>query len=154
MKVAVAVDHAGYTAKSAVIDKLRELGHEVVDLGTHSIDPVDYPDYAARGARAVSSGECDRAVLVCGTGVGMQLAANKITGVRAAAPYDEYTTRMCRTHNDTNVCCLGARNMSAERMAEILELWLGLPFEGGGRHQRRVEKIRALEDCSQPHKNV
>lgn len=144
MKVAVAADHAGYPVKGAVILRLRERGHDVTDLGTWGSDPADYPDFAEVGARCVTDGRSERAVLLCGTGIGMSIAANKVPGIRAAAPYDEYTARVSRTHNDTNVCCFGVRTLSLDTILHLLDVWMGTSFEGG-RHLRRLEKIRRLE---------
>ncbi|MBI4567923.1 MAG: ribose 5-phosphate isomerase B [Planctomycetes bacterium] len=144
--VALASDHAGVEACLALAAALREAGHEVLHLGPAKPDPVDYPDFAARVARAVASGQAACGVLICGTGIGMGMAANRFRGVRAAVAHDEYTARMSREHNDANVLCLGSRVVPAARVAEIVRLWLATPFLGG-RHAGRVAKIDA---CHEP----
>ena len=144
MRIAVGADHRGYLIRGRVIDSLHRLGHEVVDLGTHSDEPVDYPDIAAAVARLVSQGEVDRGILICGTGLGMCIAANKFPNVRAAPCHDDLTAEMSRRHNDLNVLCLSA-DMLGERLVDrMVDIWLNTPFEGG-RHARRVEKITGLE---------
>jgi ribose 5-phosphate isomerase B len=137
-------DHAGVGAKAAMRSHLEARGHEVLDLGTATEAPVDYPDLAASGARAVASGKAERGVFFCGSGIGVSIAANKVRGVRAALVHDESGAEMSRRHNDANVLCLGARTTPAETMARLVDLWLATPFEGG-RHQRRVEKIARIE---------
>ncbi|MHC5078430.1 MAG: ribose 5-phosphate isomerase B [Planctomycetota bacterium] len=144
MKIALGSDHAGPDVKSRIAEALREAGHEVLDMGTEGTASVDYPDFASRVARAVASGEAERGVLVCGTGIGMAMAANKVKGIRAAVCHDEYTVRMTRRHNDANVLCIGARVLPAARIVDLTQLFLSEPFEGG-RHAGRVEKIMALE---------
>lgn len=144
MKLAVGMDHAAFPLKEELLGVLRALGHTVVDLGTCDAGSCDYPDFAAAVARAVASGECDRGVLLCGTGIGMSIAANKIPGIRAALIGDEKSAELSRQHNDANVFCAGARLHPTLRIAELLKIWLSTPFEGG-RHQRRVDKITALE---------
>ncbi|MBI2900022.1 MAG: ribose 5-phosphate isomerase B [Planctomycetes bacterium] len=144
MKIAVGADHAGFRIKDELKKRLAALGHSVEDAGTDSEQSVDYPDFAERVGRAIAEGRADRGVLVCGTGIGMSIAANKIAGVRAAVVTDPLTAEMSRRHNDANVFCAGARVLAPEKIAELLDLWLKTPFEGG-RHERRVEKIRRLE---------
>ncbi|MHC5036434.1 MAG: ribose 5-phosphate isomerase B [Planctomycetota bacterium] len=144
MKIALGSDHAGPDVKSRIAEALREAGHEVLDMGTEGTASVDYPDFASSVARAVASGEAERGVLVCGTGIGMAMAANKVKGIRAAVCHDEYTVRMTRRHNDANVLCIGARVLPAARIVDLTQLFLSEPFEGG-RHAGRVEKIMALE---------
>jgi ribose 5-phosphate isomerase B len=144
MKVAIGADHAGFAVKEEIKTVVRALGHAVIDKGTSSEASVDYPDYAAQVARAVAAGEAERGVLICGTGVGMCIAANKVPGVRAALVSDEKTAELSRQHNDANVFCAGARVHPTLRIAEMLKVWLSTPFEGG-RHQRRLEKIQGLE---------
>lgn len=147
MRIAIGADHAGYALKEVLAAYMRERGIEVIDFGTHSPDSVDYPDYARVVAEAVARGEADFGVLICGTGIGMSIAANKVPGIRAAAVSDVYSARMSRAHNDANILCMGGRVVGPGLAIEILETWLRTPFEGG-RHARRVEKIRALEtDC-------
>ncbi len=145
MKIAAAADHAGWKDKEWLVGRLRSLGHEVADFGTDSEESCDYPDYAARAARAVASGDCDKGVLVCGTGIGMAIAANKIQGIRAAACESVTAARYSRTHNDANVLCLGSRLTPRETMQEMVDVWLGAVFQGG-RHERRVRKIAALDE--------
>lgn len=144
MKICIASDHAGFDQKRNLADYLRGAGHEVVDLGPDSADRVDYPDFAALVARAVASGECARGVLVCGTGIGMAIAANKVHGVRAANVVTSEFAALSREHNDANVVTLSGRFVSEEENRRILDAFLGTEF-GGGRHAARVEKIMALE---------
>lgn len=147
MRIAIGADHAGYALKTILIAHLQAQGIEVMDLGTHSPDSVDYPDYARAVAEAVARGEADYGVLICGTGVGMSIAANKVPGIRAAAVSDVYTAKMSRAHNNANILCLGGRVVGPGLAQEILDVWLRTPFEGG-RHERRIAKIHALEaDC-------
>jgi ribose 5-phosphate isomerase B len=147
--VALGADHAGFPLKEDLKTWLISRGYDVVDLGTQSAESVDYPDFAVEVGNAVTAGKADRGVLVCGTGIGMAMAANKVPGVRAAACSDAYTARMSREHNDANILALGARITSREAAIEILELWLGAEF-AGGRHARRVDKIGALDHMREP----
>lgn len=140
MKIAVGADHAGFEAKEELKKMLETLGHVVMDVGTHSKDSCDYPDYARRVAEAVANRQVDRGVLVCGTGIGMSMTANKVRGVRASLITDPFTSEMSRRHNDANVFCAGARVLDVKKMKSLLKLWLKTPFEGG-RHKRRVAKI-------------
>lgn len=144
MKVAVGNDHGGLALKETVISLLRELGHDVIDLGTNSEESCDYPDYAGKVAEGVGSGAYDRGVLICGTGIGMSIAANKVKGVRAALCNEIFSARMARAHNDANILCLGARVVGAGVAAEIVRAFFETEHEAG-RHARRVEKIRLLE---------
>jgi ribose 5-phosphate isomerase B len=144
MKIVIGSDHAGYELKLYLREMLFGL-HQVIDIGTDGPDSVDYPDYAAKAARLVASGEAERGILVCGTGIGMSIAANKICGVRAALAFDLYTAMQSRRHVDANVLALGALVTGKGLAAEIVRVWLETPFEGG-RHDRRIEKIRRLED--------
>ena len=144
MKIVIGSDHAGYELKLYLREMLFGL-HQVIDIGTDGPDSVDYPDYAAKAARLVASGEAERGILVCGTGIGMSIAANKICGVRAALAFDPYTAKQSRRHVDANVLALGALVTGKGLAAEIVRVWLETPFEGG-RHDRRIEKIRRLED--------
>jgi ribose 5-phosphate isomerase B len=144
MRIAVGSDHRGVELRAKLVSYLNELGQEVVDLGTYNNEEVDYPDVAAVVARKVASNEVDRGILVCGTGVGMCIAANKIPGVRAAPCYDDITAEISRRHNDLNVLCLSS-DLLGEKLADrLVEIWLRTPFEGG-RHARRNEKIVAME---------
>ena len=144
VKVAIGSDHAGYELKQAVGPILREAGHEVVDVGTDSEDSVDYPVYASRAAHLVAGGEAERAVIVCGSGVGVSIAANKIDGIRAVNAHDPDEAEMSRRHNDANVLTLAGRRLPAADAAPIVERFLATEFEGG-RHERRVEEIAAVE---------
>jgi len=147
MKIAIAADHGGFVLKEALRGRLQALGHDVVDFGTHDTSSTDYPDYAAAVARAVAAGEFERGVLVCTTGVGMSIAANKVPGIRAALGVTEEEVRLTRAHNDANVLTLGARLVDEAAAARLAEIFLETQFEGG-RHARRVDKITALE---RPH---
>ena len=142
--IAVGADHAGFALKQAVRARLIERGHQVIDFGTHSTDSVDYPDFAALVACAVREGVAERGVLVCGSGIGMAIAANKVAGIRAAVAADAETARLSRQHNDANVLALGARTITPAQAADILDAWLDTPFEGG-RHARRVGKLAELD---------
>ena len=142
--IALGADHAGFQLKEAVKAWLLGRGHRVVDFGTDSTDSVDYPDFAAAVATAVSQGAAARGVLVCGTGIGMAIVANKIAGIRAAQCPDEASARISRQHNDTNVLALGARLTTGDAAIGIVETWLATAFEGG-RHRRRLDKVAALE---------
>jgi len=143
--IALGADHAGFALKEDLKAWLGARGFRVQDHGTFSAEAVDYPDVAARVAAAITAGRAARGVLVCGTGLGMAMVANKFPGVRAAACADVYTARMSREHNDANVLALGARVVDRARAIAILEVWLGTPF-AGGRHARRLAKIAALEE--------
>ena len=144
MRVAIGADHRGYDIRVKLVELVRQLGHEVIDVGSFSPDAVDYPDIAADVAHKVSHGEVDRGILTCGTGLGMCIAANKVHGVRAAPCHDDITAEMSRRHNDLNVLCLSG-DLIGEKLADhLVEIWLKTPFEGG-RHARRNIKIEALE---------
>jgi ribose 5-phosphate isomerase B len=144
MRISVGSDHRGFAVRSKLVDMLRRMGHEVDDVGAFSADAVDYPDVAAMVAGKVSRGEVERGILVCGTGLGMCIAANKFRGVRAAPCHDDLTAEMSRRHNDANILCLSADLLGERIIDRIIETWLATPFEGG-RHARRVEKILDLE---------
>lgn len=146
-KVLIACDHGGVDLKKQLAEDLASWDCEVVDLGVNDSTSVDYPDYALKVGRGVAAGEGDLGVLVCGTGVGMSIAANKVPGVRAAMVGDEYSARMARQHNDANVVCLGGRVLGPDRARAILEAFLDAEFEGG-RHQRRLDLITAAEKRS------
>jgi ribose 5-phosphate isomerase B len=143
-KIAIASDHAGLQGKEAIKQQLSRLGVEYEDLGTHSEESVDYPDYAERVAQAVVNGEVDRGILVCGSGIGMQIAANKVPGIRAALVWNAETARLCRQHNDANIVAVGARTTAPEVVEEIIEAYLNAEFQGG-RHAQRVEKLAQLD---------
>ncbi len=140
MKIICGADHAGVEAKDAIVAQLKAAGHEVVDAGTNGGDSVDYPDFANPVADAVSTGGAERGILVCGTGIGMSMAANKHPGVRAAVVTDAFTCEATRKHNNANVLCLGARVVDAAAIGDLVRIFLDTEFEGG-RHERRVAKI-------------
>jgi ribose 5-phosphate isomerase B len=144
MKVAIASDHRGFHLKEKVISLLKSKGHTVLDDGPASEASVDYPDFAALVAKKVSSHEVDRGILICGTGIGMAISANKFPGVRAAACADEVTAELSRRHNDLNVLCLSGDLLSSRVTERVVEIWMDTEFEGG-RHARRVDKIAELE---------
>jgi ribose 5-phosphate isomerase B len=144
MKIAVGSDHRGFAVKENLVQLLKRLGHEVIDCGTHDASSVDYPDIAAIVARQVSAAEVDRGILICGTGIGMCIAANKFPGVRAAPCHDDLSAEMSRRHNDLNLLCLSADMLGEKLIDRMVEIWLRTEFEGG-RHARRVEKIGQLE---------
>ena len=143
MRIAVGSDHAGFELKEELAERLRSGGHEVVDLGAYSTDRVDYPDFGAAVGRAVAAGEVEGGVCVCGSGIGIAMAANKIAGVRAATVHDVTSARLAREHNDANVICLGERLIGRVVAADAVDAWMGAKFEGG-RHVGRVEKLDAL----------
>jgi ribose 5-phosphate isomerase B len=143
MKIAFANDHAGVEMREPLLKLLHDGGHEVLDFGTETTDPVDYPDQAAKAARALEAGQADRVVLVCGTGIGMSMAANKFPGVRCALCTDAYAARMAREHNDANALALRGRRMDAEQNREILATFLNTAFSNEERHQRRVNKMES-----------
>ncbi len=143
MRIALASDHAGFVLKSALIRHIADLGHEIIDLGTDSTDSVDYPDFGAAIGQAVADGEADRGVAVCGSGIGICIAANKIAGVRAATVHDVTSARMTRLHNNANIMCVGERFVGEQVALDAADAFLSTEFEGG-RHTRRVEKINAL----------
>ena len=140
MIIVMASDHAGFELKELLAERARESGHEVVDLGPTSEDPVDYPDFAHHLARRIEEGQAERGVLICGTGVGMGIAANRHPGVRAALCHDAFTAELARRHNDANVLCMGGRTTGPGVAVQMLDIFLATPFDGG-RHGRRVEKI-------------
>jgi len=144
MKIALGSDHRGFYAKERIKALLEELGYDVNDLGTDGPQPFDYPDIAAPTARSVVQGKADRGILLCGTGLGMSITANKIAGIRAALCHDEITAQMSRQHNDSNILCLPADLIGEALMRRMVEVWLETPFEGG-RHGRRIEKICKIE---------
>jgi ribose 5-phosphate isomerase B len=144
MRIAIASDHAGFRLKEDLKGVIAAAGHAVTDLGTHDETPVDYPDYAAAVGRNVVSGRTDRGIIVCGSGAGAAIAANKITGVRCATCHDDATARNAREHNDANVLSLGARVVARGAALRMARIFLDTSF-GGGRHERRVRKIEALE---------
>jgi ribose 5-phosphate isomerase B len=144
VKIALGSDHAGFAGKTALVRALRRAGHRVIDAGPADGNRVDYPDFVAAVGRAVSAGRADRGVLVCGSGIGMAIAANKIRGVRAAVVWSEKTAGLAAAHNRANVLCLGGRLFRAPRLIRFVRIWLKTPFEAG-RHVGRIDKIAALE---------
>ena len=144
MKIAIGSDHAGFEAKEKIKETLNDLGIEFVDLGTDSNESVDYPDYGAKVGRAVASHEVESGIVVCGSGIGIAIAANKIDGVRAAQAWTEETARLAREHNDANVLAIGARVLTTEEIDRIVRSWFSAEFEGE-RHRRRIDKITGLE---------
>ncbi|HDT13820.1 MAG TPA: ribose 5-phosphate isomerase B [Candidatus Aminicenantes bacterium] len=145
MKIALASDHAGYDLKEGVAEYLRTHGHPFVDFGCGPRESVDYVDYGAKAARAVVEGDCDRAILVCGTGLGMAIVANKFKGLRATPCPSEYAAEVSRSHNDSNCLTLGGRTQTLDTALRLVKIWLATPFEGG-RHARRIQKISDIED--------
>src|SRR5215212_8678644 len=152
MRIALASDHAGYAEKERLKPLLTDLGVEFDDLGTVSEDSVDYPDYARKVAEQVAQGKVEQGLLVCGSGTGMAIAANKVPGVRAAVAWSEETAQLARSHNDANVLAIGARTTPPDSIAKIVRAWFGTQFDGG-RHAARVQKIRQMEhDIADDHK--
>jgi RpiB/LacA/LacB family sugar-phosphate isomerase len=146
MKVAVAGDHAGFPLKEETVGYLRKSGYEVLDLGTYNTDPVDYPDYAEAVGEAILSGKTERGIIVCGSGVGACVAANKIRGIRAGICHDTYSAHQAVEHDNINVLCLGARVIGSAVAQELVNAFLGAKFTGEERHVRRLEKVNRLED--------
>ena len=144
-KIVIASDHGGLATKSALVAAMKSSGLSVEDLGTMTDESVDYPDFAALVASAVARGEADRGILVCGTGIGISIAANKFPGVRAAVIHDEFTARMSKQHNNANIIALGGRVLTPEQACKLVDIWLTTAYEGG-RHQGRLDKITRLEE--------
>ncbi|MSQ95879.1 MAG: ribose 5-phosphate isomerase B [Gemmataceae bacterium] len=144
MNIVIGSDHRGVEIKRRLLAFLRSMGHEVLDIGTEGAESVDYPDFAYEVAKRVGTGEMQRGLLICGTGIGMSMAANKVRGVRAAACQDVLTAEMSRRHNDANVLCLSADLVGEDQMTQMIKIWLDTQFEGG-RHARRIEKIAKIE---------
>ena len=145
MRIAIGCDHGGIVLKPAVIGVLESRGIEVKDFGCYDENSVDYPDYALKVAEAVSCGECDKGIVLCGTGIGISIAANKVKGIRCGVCHDVFTATMCAEHNDANVISMGGRVVSPRLAAQMVAAWLDTPF-GGGRHAGRVAKITAIEN--------
>ncbi|VAX22030.1 Ribose 5-phosphate isomerase B [hydrothermal vent metagenome] len=143
-KIAIASDHGAFELKELLVSKLQELGYEPQDMGVNSEESVDYPDYGEKVAKAVSAGEVERGILLCGTGIGMSITANKFPNVRAALVHDHFTATMSKKHNNANILVMGARILDVDTAYEILNAWLNTEYEGG-RHDRRLEKISNLE---------
>ena len=146
MKISIGCDHGALELKNKFVHHLTDLGHEVTDFGTHTLDSCDYPDFAAAAAQAVADGRCDRGIVLCTTGIGVSIAANKVKGIRCALLSDTKSARMTREHNDTNMMALGAGIVEEALAFEILDIWLNTEFSGSDRHARRIAKISALEN--------
>ena len=145
MKISIGCDHGALALKNKMVSWLEAKGHEVKDFGTYTLDSCDYPDFAAAAAKAVASGECEKGIVLCTTGIGVSIAANKVDGVRCALLTDVWSARMTRLHNDTNMMALGAGVVGENLALEIVDTWLGTEFSGDARHQRRIDKLMALE---------
>ena len=146
MKIAVACDHGGLNLKNKMIDYVKSLGHEIVDFGTMTTDSCDYPDFAAAAAEAVANGSCERGIVVCSSGIGVSIVANKVPGIRCAHCHDLYCAKYTRLHNDANMIAFGEKVVGEGMMQELVFTFLTTPFEGGERHERRLAKIKALEE--------
>ena len=146
MKIAIGCDHGALDLKNAVMKHLQEQGHEVCDYGTYTLDSCDYPDFAKAAAEAVASGVCEKGIVLCTTGIGISIAANKIKGIRCALLSDVVSAKMTRLHNDTNMMAMGAGIVGKNLAMEIVDTWLGTEFSGEARHQRRIDKLMALEN--------
>ncbi len=145
MKIAIGCDHGALELKNVVVAHLEKKGHQVQDFGTYTPDSCDYPDYAAQAAYAVADGKCDRGIVLCTTGIGVSIAANKVKGIRCALLSDVMSARLTREHNDTNVMAIGAGVVGQMLALEIVDTWIGTEFSGNERHQRRIDKVMALE---------
>ena len=145
MKIAIGSDHGGYTLKELIITNLKEKGYDVADYGTDSTKSVDYPEFGEKVAIAVKNGEADRGIVICGTGIGISISANKVPGIRAALASDTYSARMSREHNDANILALGARVIGPDLAMEIVNVWISTEF-AGDRHMRRVNQITEIEE--------
>jgi ribose 5-phosphate isomerase B len=146
MKVAIASDHAGYTYKKLLLEDIRELGHEVTDLGTFSEKPTDYPDHAEDIAHAIMDGEAKRGIIICGSGVGVCVVANKFKGIRAGVCHDSYSAHQSVEHDDMNVLCIGQRIVGIELAKELVRIFLKAKFSREPRHQKRLDKLDAIEN--------
>ncbi|MBI3951548.1 MAG: ribose 5-phosphate isomerase B [Acidobacteria bacterium] len=145
MRIAIGADHAGFSLKGQMIELLRREGHSVLDVGTHSLDPVDYPDYAQAVGEAVLDGEATVGILLCGSGVGASIAANKLPGIRAALCHDTFSARQSREDDDANILCLGPRVIGPKLAEELIRTFLSASFSGAERHRRRLDKVAELE---------
>ena len=145
MKISIGCDHGALTLKNKVVSHLQAQGHEVLDFGTHTAASCDYPEFAAAAARAVASGECEKGIVLCTTGIGVSISANKIDGIRCALLSDVWSAKMTRLHNDTNMMAIGAGVVGENLALEIVDTWVGTEFSGEERHQRRIDKLMALE---------
>ena len=145
MKIAIACDHGALELKNTVKLHLEKQGHQVTDFGTHTLDSCDYPDFAGAAAKAVAEGACERGIVLCTTGIGMSIAANKVTGIRCALLSDVMSARLTREHNDTNMMALGAGVVGTMLALEIVDTWMKTEFSNGERHRRRIDKVKGLE---------
>ena len=145
MKIAIGCDHGAFDLKNAHVKHLQGKGYEVADFGCYSLDSCDYPDFAAAAANAVASGECEKGIVLCTTGIGISIAANKVKGIRCALLSDPLSARMTREHNDTNMMAMGAGIVGKNLALEIVDTWIGTEFSGEAKHQRRIDKVMALE---------
>ena len=145
MKIAIACDHGALELKNKVAAHLADKGYEVMDFGTHTLDSCDYPDFAAQAAKAVANGECEKGIVLCTTGIGVSITANKVDGIRCALLSDVMSARMTREHNDTNMMAIGAGVVGTMLALEIVDTWIGTEFSHNERHQRRIDKVMALE---------
>jgi ribose 5-phosphate isomerase B len=145
MKIAIASDHGGWALKQVIVKELKEQGYSIEDFGTYNEESCDYPDYAGAAAKAVASGKCERGIVVCGTGIGVSITANKVKGIRCALVHDVYSARLTREHNDANMLAMGQRVIGEGLALEIVHTWLTSNYDGG-RHARRVEKMMAYEE--------
>lgn len=145
MKIAIGCDHGAFALKTLLVSHLEKKGYTVVDFGTHSEDSCDYPEFAAAAAKAVAAGECHRGIVLCTTGIGVSIVANKVRGIRCALLHDVDTARLTRLHNDTNMIALGAALMEQSLALSIVDTWLETPFSNEARHQRRINQITELE---------
>lgn len=146
MKVVIGVDHAGFNYKNSLLKEIKSMGHSVEDVGTTSSESVDYPDFAEKASRIVACGKADVGILVCGSGIGMDIAANKIKGIRSAVCWNVETAELARNHNSANVLCLGARFLSLEECIRIMKTFLNTPLSSEERHVRRVNKVKKIEE--------
>jgi len=146
MKIALGCDHGALALKNALIPHLEKQGYEIKDFGTYTLDSCDYPDFAGAAAKAVASGECDKGIVLCTTGIGVSITANKVKGIRCALLSDVMSARMTREHNDTNMMAIGAAVVGQMLAFEIIDTWLGTEFSGEARHQRRIDKVMAYEN--------
>ena len=145
MKIAIGCDHGALDMKNKVVAHLQKKGFEVLDFGTHTKDSCDYPDFCGAAAKAVAAGECEKGIVLCTTGIGASIVANKVDGVRCALLHETWSAKMTRLHNDTNVMALGAGVVGENLALEIVDTWLGTEFSGDARHQRRIDKVMALQ---------
>ena len=146
MKIAIGCDHGALELKNATVKHLEAKGYEVKDFGTYTMDSCDYPDFAEAAAKAVANGECDKGIVMCTTGIGISIAANKVKGIRCALLSDVMSARMTREHNDTNMMSIGAAVVGKMLALEIIDTWIGTEFSGEAKHQRRIDKVMALEN--------